>query len=144
MPIEIRGVNERGSQVLVHRRAADHNQLNQGELTMADANHSAPPLYEDGFVSVQESFQNRRTPPSIRFDDEAPPVLHLWMKLSSRWIEEAGFAPGQCLRVDVSNRRLVITPLDANLGGDCGSDGRADIDRATGSQQFSTMTEVVR
>ncbi|WP_396331575.1 SymE family type I addiction module toxin [Burkholderia anthina] len=111
---------------------------------MADANHSAPLLFEDSFISAQKPFQNRRALPSIGFTDDAPPVLHLWMKLSSRWIEEAGFAPGQRLRVDVSNRRRVITPLDANLCGDCGNDGRSDIDRATGSRQFSMMTEVAR
>ncbi|WP_281665175.1 SymE family type I addiction module toxin [Paraburkholderia fungorum] len=33
------------------------------------------------------------------------------MKLSGRWIETAGFEPGQRVRITVEYRRLVTTPL---------------------------------
>jgi len=80
---------------------------------MADANHSAPIRFQDCFVNTETSIQSRRVVPHIRLADMAPPVMHVWMKLSGRWIEAAGFAPEQPLRIEVSHRRLVITPLEA-------------------------------
>jgi toxic protein SymE len=35
--------------------------------------------------------------------------LVLWFKLSCRWLEHAGFDPGQRLKVEVQLGRLVIT-----------------------------------
>ncbi|WP_404990247.1 SymE family type I addiction module toxin [Caballeronia sp. LZ065] len=31
-----------------------------------------------------------------------------WLKLVGRWIEQAGFRPGQRVRINVEHRRLVI------------------------------------
>ncbi|KWO47968.1 hypothetical protein WT97_07860 [Burkholderia sp. MSMB1459WGS] len=33
------------------------------------------------------------------------------MKLSGRWIETAGFEPAQRVRIEVTQQRLVITPV---------------------------------
>ncbi|VWD20743.1 hypothetical protein BLA18112_05333 [Burkholderia lata] len=73
----------------------------------------------------------------------APPVLHLWMKLSGRWIEAAGFAPEQRLQIDVTHQRLVITPIEESDGDHVRKDGFPDVDLPTGQQQqkLSMMTE---
>ncbi|WP_254608600.1 SymE family type I addiction module toxin [Burkholderia lata] len=143
MTIEIHCVNERGPQVGIHLRAADHNQLNTTELTMADANHNATFRFHDCFVSPKASLQTRRIVPHLRLTDMAPPVLHLWMKLSGRWIEAAGFAPEQRLQIDVTHQRLVITPIEESDGDHVRKDGFPDVDLPTGQQQqkLSMMTE---
>ncbi len=108
---------------------------------MAGAHHNAPMYFRDCFVSPQSSFQSGRVVPHIRLTDMAPPVVYLWTQLSGRWIEAAGFDPGQRLRIEVSHKRLVITPIE-DAG--CTSVERAgcpDIDRGTGRQQRSVMTE---
>ncbi|QVN20213.1 SymE family type I addiction module toxin [Burkholderia pyrrocinia] len=109
---------------------------------MADANHNAPALVHDCFVTPQASFRHRRTIPHLRFSDRAPPVLYLWMKLSGQWIEGAGFEPEQRLQIEVTHKRLVITPIDEIDGDPVGKDGVADVDRATRQQrrQFPVMT----
>ncbi|MFL9858048.1 SymE family type I addiction module toxin [Paraburkholderia madseniana] len=38
-----------------------------------------------------------------------PPAFP-WTKLSGRWIENAGFEPGQRVRITVEHQRLIITP----------------------------------
>ncbi|MET1505407.1 SymE family type I addiction module toxin [Burkholderia sola] len=125
-----------------HLQAADHNELHTGELTMAGANHNAPTYFRDCFVSPQSSFQSCRIVPHIRPSDMAPPVVYLWTKLCGRWIEAAGFDPEQRLRIEVSHKRLVITPME---DADCASvenAGFPDIDRGTGRQRhLSMMTE---
>ncbi|UTV58746.1 SymE family type I addiction module toxin [Burkholderia arboris] len=85
---------------------------------MADANHSATVLFPNRFVMPHAAFEHRRTIPHLRLTDMAPPERYLSMKLSGRWIEAAGFDPGQRLRIEVSHRRLVITPIDES---DCDS-----------------------
>ncbi|AWV03026.1 type I toxin-antitoxin system SymE family toxin [Burkholderia sp. JP2-270] len=107
---------------------------------MADANHNAPSVFHDRFVTARSSLRRRRTIPHLRFADRAPPVLHLWMKLSGRWIEAAGFEPGQRLRIDVTHGRLVITPMDETDGAPVGQDAFPGADPATGQQQFPVMT----
>ncbi|MDR6497042.1 SymE family type I addiction module toxin [Burkholderia sp. DN3021] len=90
---------------------------------MADANHNAPAVFNDCFVTARASARHRRTIPHLRFADRAPPVLYLWMKLSGRWIEAAGFEPGQRLQLDVTHGRLVITPMmDERDGAPVGQD----------------------
>ncbi|ONY37855.1 hypothetical protein A8F23_02865 [Burkholderia cenocepacia] len=109
---------------------------------MANANHSAPTFFQDCFVHSHESFQTRRIFPRLRFAETAPPVFHLWMKLSGRWIEEAGFEPEQRLQIEVTHQRLAITPI-AEEGRDCfGKDERPDVDPATGQalRQLAAMT----
>ncbi|VWC80099.1 hypothetical protein BLA50215_01175 [Burkholderia lata] len=105
---------------------------------MADANHNAPLHFHDCFVPPRTSFQTRRIVPHLRLTDMAPPVLHLWMKLSGRWIEAAGFEPEQRLRIEVTHKRLVITPIE---DGHCDDFGK-DVDRATGQlrRRFSVIT----
>ncbi|WP_244109567.1 SymE family type I addiction module toxin [Burkholderia cenocepacia] len=110
---------------------------------MAGANHNAPTYFRDRFVSPRSSLQSSRIVPHLRLADMAPPVMHLWMKLSGRWIEAAGFDPEQHLRIEVSHQRLVITPID---DADCDHGGKAgfpDIDPATMRQQqrLSVTTE---
>jgi toxic protein SymE len=36
-------------------------------------------------------------------------VVYPWIQLAGRWLEEAGFTPGQRVRVNVEHGRLVIT-----------------------------------
>ncbi|AZQ56533.1 type I toxin-antitoxin system SymE family toxin [Burkholderia cenocepacia] len=106
---------------------------------MAGANHNAPTYFRDCFVSPQSSFQSRRVVPHIRLSDTAPPVVYLWTKLCGRWIEAAGFDPGQRLRIEVSHKRLVITPMD---DADCvlvENAGFPDIDRGAGQQRHLSM-----
>ncbi|MDR0241095.1 MAG: type I toxin-antitoxin system SymE family toxin [Burkholderia sp.] len=109
---------------------------------MAGANHNAPTYFRDCFVSPQSSLQSGRIMPHIRLTDMAPPVMHLWMKLSGRWIEAAGFDPEQRLQIDVSHKRLVITPIDDAA---CAAVEKArfpDIDCGTGQQrQVAAMAE---
>ena len=109
---------------------------------MADANHSAPFLFQDCFVNTQTSFQSRRIVPHIRLTDMAPPILHLWMKLSGRWIEAAGFEPEQRLQIEVSHQRLVITPIDDASRDPVGKKGFPAFDTTTEHQQpqFSAVT----
>lgn len=98
---------------------------------MADANHIAPTHFHDCFVTAEASLQHRHTIPHLRLADKAPPVLYLWAKLSGRWIEAAGFDPAQRLQIEVTHKRLVITPIDEGDGGDFGKDGFPDTDPAT-------------
>ncbi|MDR5825948.1 SymE family type I addiction module toxin [Caballeronia sp. LZ043] len=39
---------------------------------------------------------------------EEPP-FYPWLKLAGRWIEQAGFSPGQRVKINVEHGRLVIT-----------------------------------
>ena len=96
---------------------------------MADANHIAPVRFQDFFVNAQTSCQTRRIVPHLRLTDMAP-VLYLWMKLSGRWIEAAGFEPNQRLRIEVTHKRLVITPIDEENSAHFGKDGPPDVDPA--------------
>ena len=107
---------------------------------MADANHSAPAVFHDSFVPAGSSIRHRRTIPHLRLADRAPPVLYLWTKLSGRWIEAAGFEPGQRLRIDVTHGRVVITPMDETDGAPVGQDDFPEVDPATAQRQFSVMT----
>ncbi|MDF0503836.1 SymE family type I addiction module toxin [Burkholderia cenocepacia] len=101
---------------------------------MAGANHNASTYFRDCFVSPRSSLRSRRIVPHIRLADMAPPVMHLWMKLSGRWIEAAGFYPGQRLRIEVSRQRLVITPIDDADGDPGGQAGCFVVDPAATQQ----------
>ncbi|CAM2165950.1 TPA: SymE family type I addiction module toxin [Burkholderia cepacia ATCC 25416] len=105
---------------------------------MADGNHNAPVRFHDCSVPARTSFQTRRIVPHLRLADTAPPALHLWMKLSGRWIDAAGFEPGQRLRIEVMHKRLVVTPIEDGPGDDFGQDA----DRATRRPRptFSVIT----
>jgi len=70
--------------------------------------HKSQPAVSERFVTVQVSrrFQSSwHKPPHLR--TERP--LYPWMKLAGRWIEHAGFHPGQRVKIDVEVGRLVIT-----------------------------------
>lgn len=107
---------------------------------MADANHSVPAVFHDCFVTEEASFRHRRLVPHLRLADRAPPVLYLWTKLSGRWVEAAGFEPGQRLRIEATHRRLVITSLDACGGDAVRASGSPTVDPAMALQQFATVT----
>ncbi|WP_244107433.1 SymE family type I addiction module toxin [Burkholderia cenocepacia] len=109
------------------------------ELTMAGANHNAPTYFRDCFFSPQSSSQSGRLVPHVRLTDMAPPVMYLWTKLSGRWIEAAGFDPEQRLQIEVSHKRLVITPIEDAEGDHCVRHDRPDDDPATGRQLESVM-----
>lgn len=75
---------------------------------MADADLKPRPAYAERCVTIQQSQRYRQwTPPTAR-PRKAPP-LYPWMKLSGRWLEQAGFDPGQRVRIEVQHGRLVIT-----------------------------------
>ncbi|GLU35886.1 SymE family type I addiction module toxin [Trinickia caryophylli] len=75
---------------------------------MADAHHKARPVVSERFVTVQQSqrFQASWHKPA---HERTAPALYPWMKLAGRWIEHAGFQPGQRVRIAVEQGRLTIT-----------------------------------
>lgn len=109
---------------------------------MADVNHIAPVRFQDFFVNTQTSCQTRRIVPHLRLTDMAPSAFYLWMKLSGRWIEAAGFESDQRLRIEVTHKRLVITPIDEENCVHFGKDGSLDVDPAMEPQRrkFSVIT----
>nr|WP_230956422.1 SymE family type I addiction module toxin [Burkholderia pseudomultivorans] len=88
-------------------------------------------LFLDRFVSTQEASRQCRTFPELRAAGDAPPVLYLWAKLSGRWLDAAGFDPGQRLRIEATHKRLVITPIDEPACDDAETRGASDGDAAT-------------
>jgi toxic protein SymE len=74
------------------------------ELTMANANHKAAAGFPERSVKVQQSL--RQAWPSHL---NKPSQLCPWIKLSGRWIEHAGFLPGQQVRITVEHGKLIIT-----------------------------------
>ncbi|MEX3920750.1 SymE family type I addiction module toxin [Paraburkholderia sp. BR10872] len=73
---------------------------------MADANLNASHAHPERRVTIQQSWRYRRYSSRARND----PPLYPWLKLSSRWLEVAGFEAGQRVRITVEDKRLVITP----------------------------------
>lgn len=77
---------------------------------MADADLKPSIQLAERSVTVQQS---RRHQPLARLLKPAArrssPPLVPWFKLSGRWLEHAGFDPGQRLKVEVQLGRLVIT-----------------------------------
>jgi len=74
---------------------------------MADANTKASDdAHPSRSVTIQQSPRWRPYSPHRR---PAPPLVP-WFKLSGRWLEHAGFAPFQRLKIEVQHERLVITP----------------------------------
>ncbi|MGF6242735.1 toxic protein SymE [Paraburkholderia sp. GAS38] len=69
---------------------------------MADANHKARPPVTERSVTIQESWRYQK-PARLPFHMCKEPATFPWMKLSGRWIETAGFEPGQ--RVRITNTR---------------------------------------
>ncbi|WP_082720872.1 SymE family type I addiction module toxin [Burkholderia sp. ABCPW 14] len=75
---------------------------------MADANHKAPKLVTERFVTIQQSIRHQPFRPQTTYRLKEP-TFYPWLKLAGRWIEEAGFRPGQRVRIAVGQRRLVIS-----------------------------------
>ncbi|QPS43883.1 type I toxin-antitoxin system SymE family toxin [Burkholderia humptydooensis] len=75
---------------------------------MADANHKAPKLVTERFVTIQQSIRHQSFRPHTTYRFKQP-TFYPWLKLAGRWIEAAGFLPGQRVRITVEQRRLVIT-----------------------------------
>ncbi|MDQ7982492.1 SymE family type I addiction module toxin [Paraburkholderia sp. SARCC-3016] len=79
---------------------------------MADRNHKA----EDGtsvrhltVSKLRQPFYRPKHWPSWRHNyEDYPPVP--WIRLSGRWLEEAGFEISGKARVEVQKGKLVITP----------------------------------
>ena len=72
---------------------------------MVDANLKAFDARSTRTVTIQESRRWRPYTPHRRTN---PPLVP-WLKLSGRWLEDAGFKPRQRLKVEVQLGRLVIT-----------------------------------
>lgn len=73
---------------------------------MANANHKAVAGFPERSVKVQQSLRYQAWPSHL----SKPPKLYPWIKLSGRWIETAGFLPGQQVRITVEHGKLIITP----------------------------------
>ncbi|WP_081262457.1 SymE family type I addiction module toxin [Ralstonia solanacearum] len=74
---------------------------------MADANHRAHPSVTERFTTIQQSRRYQRNwsvPAHLRPESPRLP----WIKLAGRWIEQAGFTPGQRVRVVVEHGRMII------------------------------------
>lgn len=72
---------------------------------MTKANHKARAPVTEQFVTVQESQRYREWTSG----NPKPATFYPWLKPAGRWIEQAGFTPGQRLRISVEHGRLVIT-----------------------------------
>ncbi|WP_179401920.1 SymE family type I addiction module toxin [Burkholderia guangdongensis] len=75
---------------------------------MADANHKTQPFVTERFVTIQESQRYRRKWRTAT-GKYIEPTFYPWIKLAGRWIEHAGFSPGQRVRIAVEEGRLTIT-----------------------------------
>jgi toxic protein SymE len=75
---------------------------------MANANHKARPPVTERFVTIQQSqrFKKDWLKPTHL---QTKPSFFPWIKLAGRWIEHAGFEPGQRVRIAVEQGRLIIT-----------------------------------
>ncbi|MDR5881007.1 SymE family type I addiction module toxin [Caballeronia sp. LZ032] len=74
---------------------------------MADANLKASPSVTERFVTVQQIQRDSRSK-KPHWQRKEPPI-YPWLKLAGRWIEQAGFSPGQRVKINVGHGRLVIT-----------------------------------
>lgn len=77
---------------------------------MADANHKSRPFVLERFVTVQESWRHPKNWAKLLNHPKcAPPTPYPWIKLAGLWIEEAGFEPGQRVKITVAREKLIIT-----------------------------------
>ncbi|APR38905.1 SymE family type I addiction module toxin [Paraburkholderia sp. SOS3] len=74
---------------------------------MADANLEARPHVTERFVTVQQS--QRESHSNKPYWQRSEPPCFPWLKLTGRWIEQAGFEAGQRVRINVEQGRLIIT-----------------------------------
>lgn len=78
------------------------------ELIMADA--KPRPGHTERCVTIQQSRRHQALAKYLKpgAQRHEPPLVP-WLKLSGRWLEQAGFDPGQRVRIKVERGRLVIT-----------------------------------
>jgi toxic protein SymE len=78
---------------------------------MADANHKAVAPVTQRILTISSQRRPRPmktyAPAHIEFFPDLPPAP--WIRLSGRWLEEAGFRIGGKIRVEVGRGKLVIT-----------------------------------
>jgi toxic protein SymE len=78
---------------------------------MADANHKAVAPVTQRILTVSSQRRPRPMkvlgPENYRFYNDLPPAP--WIRLSGRWLEEAGFEIGERIRVDIQRGTLLIT-----------------------------------
>lgn len=79
---------------------------------MADANHKAVAAVTQRILTISAQRHPRPmktfAPAHVKFFPDLPPAP--WIRLSGRWLEEAGFEISGRIRVEVERGRLVITP----------------------------------
>lgn len=75
---------------------------------MANANLKSLAQYPERRVTIQQSVRYRKNIYPITGPYKAPP-LYPWLKLSGRWLEIAGFEPGQRVKIQVQYGKLTIT-----------------------------------
>jgi toxic protein SymE len=79
---------------------------------MADANHKAVAPDTQRILTISSQRRPRPmktyTPAHHEFFPDLRPAP--WIRLSGKWLEEAGFEIGGRIRVDIQHGRLVITP----------------------------------
>ncbi|MFP3563790.1 SymE family type I addiction module toxin [Paraburkholderia sp. SIMBA_030] len=79
---------------------------------MADANHKAVASVTQRILTISAQRRPRPMkvlgPENYEFFDDLPPAP--WIRLSGRWLEEAGFGIGGRIRVEVQGNKLIITP----------------------------------
>ncbi|WP_408506959.1 SymE family type I addiction module toxin [Paraburkholderia sediminicola] len=82
------------------------------ELIMADANHKAVAPVAQRILTISSQRRPRPmktfAPDHVKFFPDLPPAP--WIRLSGRWLEEAGFEISGRIRVEVERGRLTITP----------------------------------
>ncbi|CAE6689481.1 hypothetical protein R70006_00272 [Paraburkholderia domus] len=80
---------------------------------MAEANHKAvaPVTQRILTISAQRRPRPMKTfaPAHVKFFEDLPPAP--WIRLSGRWLEQAGFEISERICVEVHRGKLIITPL---------------------------------
>jgi toxic protein SymE len=82
------------------------------ELTMAKRNHKTADGTSVRYLTIsrlrQPFYRPKEWPVWKRGYDDYPPAP--WIRLSGRWLQEAGFEISGKVRVEVQKGKLVITP----------------------------------
>src|ERR1700753_3107870 len=78
------------------------------QLTMADANINALPAHTEQHATVQELMRWRPAPKPGR--PWRTPRFFPWLRIAGIWLEQAGFPPGQRVRIQVEHGGLGIRP----------------------------------
>jgi toxic protein SymE len=75
---------------------------------MANTNLNALRAHPERRATVQQIMRWRPEPKPGR--DWRTPTFFPWLRIAGMWLEQAGFEPGQRVRIQVEHGRLVITP----------------------------------